>query len=111
MHIILGTVFHRNKIAINFRRIQQSNFNVLKPEMNCWSNFKSVLKPEMNCWSNFKSFRPKKSQNRTKIGEITKFFIFIKFFHLAKLDIYGASANEVKNISIFLQRHLWFKIL
>ena len=87
MHRILGTVFLRNKIAIDFRHIKRSNFDVLKPEMNCWLNFKS--------------FRPKKSQNRTKIGEITKFFIFIKFFNLAKLDIYGASANEISESLFF----------
>jgi hypothetical protein len=47
----------------------------------------------MNSWPNFKSFRPKKSQNRTNIGEIQKFFIFYHIFW-AKLDTYGASAND-----------------
>jgi hypothetical protein len=41
-----------------------------------------------------KSFRPKKSQNRTKIGEITKLSVFCQVFNLADLEIYGASATD-----------------
>lgn len=66
MHRILGTVFHRNKIAINFRSENRLNIDVLISEMNCWPNFKS--------------FRPKKSQNRTNIGEVQKFFHFSSIF-------------------------------
>ena len=32
---------------------------------------------EMNSWPNFKSFRPKLSQNRIKIGEVSKFLVFL----------------------------------
>ena len=57
--------FHRNEIAINFRCIMQSNFDILTSELN--------FSPD------FKLFRPKKSQNRTKIGENRQFFIFVKY--------------------------------
>ncbi len=50
--------FHRNEIAIIFWSAKLSNFDVFTSEMDS--------RPKI------KSFRPKKSQNRTKIGEITK---------------------------------------
>jgi hypothetical protein len=72
--------FHRNEIAINFRCIMQSNFDILTSELN--------FSPD------FKLFRPKKSQNRTKIGENRQFFSFCQVFNLADLEIYGASATD-----------------
>jgi hypothetical protein len=60
----------------------------------------------LNSWPNFKLFRPKKSENRTKIGEVTDLFSFHNFFNLPDLEIYGAAllihAENNLNFSNFL---------
>ena len=52
----------------------------------------------MNSLPNFNLFRPKKSQNRSKIDRFRKFFNFLEVFSLEKLDIYDASANGEKSL-------------
>jgi hypothetical protein len=44
---------------------------------------------------------PKRVKIGLKLTKLQNFVIFVKFFNLAELDIYGASANEISESLFF----------